>query len=271
MVNIQQISNLTDLKALKHQYFAQATAALDGMWHFGFVPNASHFGFFEGKNLLGYCAINTEGYLLQFYLAPEAKIQAEVLFSSIINDKNSFIGAVKGAFVSTAESHYLSLCLDNTSVFKVNALMFKENKQAQINPHPTIEMTLAQPDQLNDFITFAVAAIGAPKEWLTGYYGNLIKRNELWGYWCDNKIVASGECRLFDEQQTSYADLGMIVAPSERGKGLATRIVNFLKQYANNQGLTAICSTESSNIAAQKAIIKAGFITQNRIIQFDFA
>ncbi|MEZ9417968.1 GNAT family N-acetyltransferase, partial [Vibrio sp. 10N.286.49.E1] len=35
--------------------------------------------------------------------------------------------------------------------------------------------------------------------------------------------------------------------------------------------LEAMCSTESSNIGAQKAITRAGLSSKHRILQFDFS
>lgn len=271
MLDIKKISTLSNLSELKTAYFAESTAPLDGMWHFGFVPMSDHFGFYENGNLVGYCVLNGEGYLLQFYLAPTASTHIEDLFPLIVENNSSVIGKVKGAFVSTAEPQYLSLCVDITESFKVNAMMYRQRPTAVANNIENIEMTLATEEQLEQFVKFASSAIGAPKEWLTGYYGNLIARQELWGYWESNDILATGECRKFDEHQTQFADLGMIVAQQERGKGLATRVIHFLKQHANSQGLEAMCSTESSNIGAQKAIKRAGLSSKHRILQFDFS
>ncbi|PMM57220.1 GNAT family N-acetyltransferase [Vibrio splendidus] len=275
MLGIKKISVLSDLNELKTAYFTEATAPLDGMWHFGFVPMSDHYGFYENDKLVGYCVLNGEGYLLQFFLAPTASANIADLFTLIIENNSSVIGEVKGAFVSTAEPQYLSLCVDNTELFKVNAMMYRQNSQASSDCDSgrieEIEMSLATEEQLDQLVEFASSVIGAPKEWLTGYYGNLIARQELWGYWENNNVLATGECRKFDEHQTQFADLGMIVAQEERGKGLAARVIHFLKQHANSQGLEAMCSTESSNIGAQKANKRAGLSSKHRILQFDFS
>ncbi|WP_272873082.1 GNAT family N-acetyltransferase, partial [Vibrio anguillarum] len=81
---------------------------------------------------------------------------------------------------------------------------------------------------MEQFVEFAATTIGAPEQWLTGYFGNLIDRKELFGYWSENELIATGECRLSDEYQTEYADLGMIVAQSQRGKGIATQLLKWL-------------------------------------------
>jgi len=162
------------------------------------------------------------------------------------------------------------MCLDNTSTFTVNSLMYQHVGNETQCDVSEVKLTLANSDQLESLVTFAIEAIGAPKEWLSGYYANLIKRKELWYYALDGKISATGECRYFDEYQTPYADLGMIVSPAYRGQGMATQVLNQLLKVAKEKGLKAICSTEVGNIAAQKAINKAGLLAPNRIVQFDF-
>ncbi|WP_282167626.1 GNAT family N-acetyltransferase [Shewanella japonica] len=269
MIDIKPIDKLESISQLKAQYFALSSAPLDGMWHFGFVPMASHFGFYEQDNLVGFCCINDENYLLQFYLAPEAETDAKALFRFIAQQQSQVIKQVKGAYVSTAEPHYLSLCLDNSTQFAVNALMYQQLVPVNNNV-TTLTLALAKPEQLQQFVEFAATNIGAPEQWVSGYYGNLISRKELFGYWQNGELLATGECRLFDEYQTEYADLGMIVAQSHRGKGLATQVLSSLINLANDRGLTPICSTETGNIGAQKAIERAGLMPQNRIVQIAF-
>jgi predicted acetyltransferase len=270
MIKIESIESLSELSELKQAYFEQATAPLDGMWHFGFAPIAKHFGFYFNGHLVGFCCINEEAYMLQFYLQPDYQIHSQQLFTLISEQNSSVIGNVKGAFVSTAEPHYLSLCLDNSSEFKVNALMYQQANGADDKANKNVELQLATSEQLAEFVKFTAANIGAPEQWLNSYYGDLIARHGLFGYWNDMQLLAAGECRLFDHYQTEYADLGVIVSQLERGQGIAKGVLTVLVQYAANKGLTAMCSTESDNIAAQKAISSVGFISNNRIVQFEF-
>lgn len=62
----------------------------------------------------------------------------------------------------------------------------------------------------------------------------------------------------------------MIVAESERGQGIGTRVLKGLVSIANKRGLIPICSTESNNFGAHKAICRAGLQPLNRIIQIEF-
>ena len=129
-------------------------------------------------------------------------------------------------------------------------------------------MTSVDSAQLPQVVDFAVASIGAPEEWLSGYFANLIDRRELFGVWENGQLVATGKSRGYDEYQTEYADVGVIVAESERGRRMATQVLRQLVAMNEASGLKSICSTEKTNVAAQKAIGRAGFLANNRIIQF---
>jgi len=250
----------------------QTTAPLDGMWLRGFVPIATHFGFYENEELVGYCCINDDNYLLQFHLCPENQNQAFIIFDSILTQNNSPIEEIKGAFVSTAEPLYLSLCLDGFSNFEVNALMYQLDKNLITgrNQESELQLKIVKPDQLAEVVKFENTNIGAPEEWLTDYNTNLINREEVLGYWENGRLLAIGECRESVEYQTDYADLGVIVDASMRGKGYATKILKQLVTRTEAKGLKPICSTEKTNIGAQKAISRAGFFAGHRIIQFEF-
>lgn len=269
MIEIKRIDSIETLSALKQKYLEQTVAPLDGMWLLGFVPISQHFGFYEDNQLAGFCCINNEGYLLQFYFSPQYSYQANDLFALIVEQNSSVIGHVKGAFVSTAEPVYLSMCLDNYSSFNVNALMYQLRLNVDNEKQAPLKMLKAMSSQLLEFVEFAKASIGAPEEWVTGYYANLISKGELFGYWEDGQLIASGECRRFDDFQKEYADLGMVVLPSERRKGLGIRVMLFLVAYAQQNQIIPICSTEKTNIGAQKAISKVGFVSDHRIIQFE--
>ena len=270
MITIKEMTQQKELYQLKEAYFNDASAPLDGMWHFGFVPMSTHFGFYHYNELVGFCCINDDGYLLQFHMNKELLAHAEHLFLAIIQSQTS-IGLIKGAFASTAEPHYFALCFDNLPDCKTNSLMYQHVKFLNGSDIDDIDLNLADQGELESLVTYAINAIGAPKEWLTMYYANLIERKELWCFTKNDQIIATGECRFFDQFQSNYAELGVIVAAKHRGQGIATRVLDKLARHASSQGLHPICSTEKINIAAQKAIENAGFYAPHRIVKFDSA
>ncbi len=231
----------------------------------------SYFGFYENEIIVGFCCINDDGYVLQFHVIPERQNQASHLFDMILTQKETPLKGIKGAFVSTPEPQYLSLCLDSFRQFNVHTLMYQkgEGKNQDLPQETQMQMTVVEFEQLAEAVEFAKDANGAPEEWFTGYFTNLINRQELHGFWQDGRLAATGECRGFDQYQTEYADLGFIVGQLQRGQGLGTKVFKYLVTLAESKGLKPICSTEKSNIGAQKAISRAGLFAGNRIIQFD--
>ena len=272
MIQIIAVESIGQLSELKQQYIGQTTAPLDGMWLCGFVPMASHFGFYENEKLVGFCCINDEGYLLQFCLCQQNQGQSSHLFDSVLTQNDSSFQKITGAFASTAEPQYLSLCLDSFSIFKVHTLMYQLDKDSKAVPEhePVLHRTVVRSEQLSEMVDFAKTNTGAPEQWLTGYYTNLINRQELFGFWRNGQLLATGESRGYDEYQTDYADLGVIVDESKRGKGLGTNVLKQLITITETKGLKPICSTEKTNIGAQKAISRAAFFVGNRILQFVF-
>lgn len=267
MIKILQEDSVEALALFKAQYLQQTTAPLDGMWLIGFVPLAKHYGFYLESELIGYCCVNDDGYLLQFHLNDSHQLEAAELLTRIVTNGCDVMSDIQGAFTSTAEPQMLSYCADAFTKFSVNALMYQYPLENAIADSAK-PLSLLDRDQLALAVTFAHEAIGAPTEWLTRYFENLIDRQELFGYFDNDTLAATGECRLFDDYQSEYADLGVIVSPDHRRSGIATRVIQQLTSYACAKHLKPICSTEQTNIGAQKAISNAGFFAPHRIIQF---
>ena len=265
-MRIERVESLPALDGLKQRYLEHTSAPLDGMWLHGFVPMAAHFALYDADQLAGYLCVNDEGYLLQFHVEAAWAARASALFEAFVIHAPALVGPIAGAFVSTAEPRMLSLCLDHYVHFEVHALMY------EFGPSTTTEPLALEPlraAQLPVAVRFAVDAIASPEAWVTGYYAQLIERGELHGVWKEGALIATGENRAREDLSTPHADLGVVVAPAHRGRGLATQILATLAADNERGGVHSICSTERDNLAAQGAITRAGFVARNRIIRFD--
>lgn len=259
---------MDSLSRLRTQYLERTTAPLDGMWLTGFVPLARHFGLIEDDEVIGFFCLNEDGHLLQFFVAETHQQKSSRLFETLVHEGHVTSGEISGAFVSTAEPLFLSLCLDQFAEFEVHSLMYRRAGAAEPVAGAALELLPVEQEQLSVAVEFAVTAIAAPEGWVTGYYENLISRGELFGVWKDGDLIATGESRRNDESQKSYVDLGVVVAKAARGRGLATRVLGQLDTMNQAQGLQSICSTEKGNLGAQKAISRAGFVSDHRILRF---
>jgi GNAT superfamily N-acetyltransferase len=254
----------TDIADRRAAYLRTLMAPLDGMWENGFLPMADHWEISHQNRPVGFCAINADRKMLSFDV-PDAALQRAAFRACLAHLQAS------GAFVSTTEPAYLALCADHQSSMAVNALMYTAMDAAPTPPQTPAGMTVraALPDDLDTAIGFGVAAIQADRDWLTSYFQERIAKHELFGLWQGHALVATGECRISPNQQ-AVADVGMIVGQPYRKQGLATYMLRHLTSIAAQQELTVICSTESGNIAAQKAIERAGFVARHRLLDFEF-
>ncbi len=261
-----QISEVTndDIAALRADYLAKLAAPFDGMWE-AFAGMATPWAFSVDGKLVGFAAVNGERQILQFFLRNE--FDARDLFARLIGEQD-----VKGAVVPSCDTQALALALDHQKSLKTAAIMYDfpakaPNAPAQF-PADT-EFTPVTPVMLDQAVQFAHQTLGASEEWLNGYFAGLVSRHELFALWQDGQIIATGECRVSDTQQ-GIADVGMVVGKNNRRSGIATNVLRALAEEARAKALQPICSTETSNIGAQKAITRAGFVSTHRILDITF-
>ena len=62
--------------------------------------------------------------------------------------------------------------------YKVHTLMYQLDNNSKSVPQqePVLQMTVVKSEQLSEMVDFAKTNTGAPEQWLTGYYTNLINR-----------------------------------------------------------------------------------------------
>ena len=153
------------------------------------------------------------------------------------------------------------------------AQMFQLDSTATLQPPDFAlgcQLRSISADELTTAVRFAVQAIQCHEGWVHGYFDDLIHKQELFGLWSNEQLIATGECRV-SQLQPPCADVGMVVSPDHRGQGHAANILRWLVQQCWEKGLNPICSTESGNLAAQRAIRNAGFVAYHRIMKFQLA
>jgi RimJ/RimL family protein N-acetyltransferase len=265
MVSMQHCSQLSELNHLKAAYLRGLAAPMDGMWDAGFVPQAQHWEIKMRDEQAGYCAVTDEGALLQFFLLPAFEVHGPAIFEHVVSQD-----VVHKAVASTIDPLFLSLCLDVQKQVTVHTYMYEVRPEAE--PHDSLtsglEFSPVDETDLDRTVDFQRSCLGKDQdlsEWLRAYSGNLLGRRELFVLHRDDEWVGLGECRKSDSQ-AGVADLGMMVGPEHRRRGWGTVILRRLKAHGAASGLRLICSTTVDNSAAQKAILRAGFVSHHRIM-----
>ena len=250
----------------KQRYAEQLPIPLDGMWQ-SFVDAAQHYELVIAGTVVGYGCIDSEKRVLQFAtdVGPETRIAC---FDQLIDTSKA-----ETAVVATCEQEFLDACEHRScSPPTIVALMYHVPTASRIESANSLQdcrVDWITKPHLDGAVTMAHDAIGAPADWLNKYYTERIAGRELLGIWKGERLIGTGECRP-SRRRAGFADLGMIVSPDFRCQGLATDILRWLIRYGHEQGLQAICSTQPQNVAAQRAIEKAGFVQYHQILQYEF-
>ncbi len=269
MISLQAIDDVANIQSMKHAYLATLQAPLDGMWD-AIANGSPHWTILVDGEPAGYFVTDESGVLLQFHLRPEyGPLSAEV-FRYVLKER-----AIGSALVSTADPLLDPLCEAIASASVDHTLLYEIDSEKERMPVVVTQGLTFQPVDATDLgrvVLFQQSCLDSEQDmtdWLRGYSSNLIARGELFCLYRRNEWIGLGELRRSDSQP-GIADLGVMVSPEYRRRGWATDILVRLLAICDREGLQAICSTTVDNIASQKAIERAGFVSRHRLVEVNF-
>ena len=266
MLTYIQLEDPHAIQKLRDNYLSTLIAPLDGMWENQIIAHATFWEIYSDNQLVGYYCTDLNNYLLRFYLLNNYLTRSQEIFRWVISTSN-----IQTALVNTIEPLYLSLCLDLQASITVHSYLFRDNTHVTM-PFKLTDYSFRKADE-HDFshvARFYRTNTEGPGAWIEGFLHKRFKREELFVLYAEHMLVATGEC-IPSEQQTPYADLGMVVAQTYRGQGLGSAMLIQLKEYCYKAGWQPICSCAADNLASKKAIEKAGFSSEHRILQITFS
>ncbi|MCP4362400.1 MAG: GNAT family N-acetyltransferase [Chloroflexi bacterium] len=270
MIVLQQVDAVEDIAGLKKAYLRSLVAPQDCYWETAVIGLAPHIILTVNGQAVGYCAINKADCLLEFYVNSPA-LAAE-LFATVLTERG-----VKTAVAGTNDPFYLSLCLDRQQKVAVNTYLFHVLEPLPTNPSPGTIFRLGMQTDLAALVDFygrnneyedtesIEAGFGGRQQ----YAQDLINKGQVFLLTEGPAIIGIGECR-FSVSQPVYADIGMIVEREQRRCGWGTQLLRQLGSYCKQHGRQPICSCAADNIASRKAIEKAGFVAQHRLLDIWF-
>ncbi|GAB6988733.1 GNAT family N-acetyltransferase [Paenibacillus pini] len=266
MIECCELNNLKEIEDLRLRYIESLVAPMDGMWESAIIENSTFWIIKCDGSKAGYFCVDENMCLLQFELLEKYRNLARDIFCYIISSKN-----IRNANCSTIEPFYLSLCLDLTKRVSVNSYLFYDGKRVKpllikFNNKIFKQATIREMDKLIDF--YRINTEGS-NEWIPEFIEQLIQREQLFVLYDDENILGTGEC-IISQKQKPYADIGMVVSKEYRRMGIGTYILTLLKEHCYEKNCRPICSSSQTNIGSIKAIEKAGFMSNHRILNITF-
>ena len=255
----------SDVQHLRDAYLRTLVAPMDGMWEGTAIAGATFWGIRDGGRHAGYASIGADHALLRVHLAADSQSQAQDIFRWILSTHR-----IRRAIASTIEPPYLSLCLDAQDGLAIHSYLFRD--ASRVDPASDLgdcAFRRAERGEFEAIARFYRAQTDGAGEWIGAFVRERLDRGELFGLYEGHAVVATGEC-IPSRAQPPYADLGMVVARSHRGKGLGSALLVRLKGRCYEAGWRPICSCAAANGASKRAIEKAGFISDHRMVEIAF-
>ena len=263
-MKLVKVNDPEEIEYYRQTYYEEILAPIDGMWEMLFYAGAeSYLINLDGKSI-GYCKIDEAKCLYLVYLEQLHKIEIDQFINELIATKK-----VSSAKMASSEPLSFNACLSRANSVTLDTFLYQYPNELKPNLKITENQRFVLAASKDKQITLDFFKAHANFDDQFGYTDRLLSRSELYFLYENDKLVATGECRLSDSQP-NYADVGMIVNTSERGRGLATLMLNLLVDVGLKKGRKLICSTTHDNPASQIAIYRSGFISMHRIYQMTF-
>ncbi len=257
-----QLEHPDVIQQMRNNYLHTLVAPMDGMWENAIIAHATYWEIQERGQYVGYFCIDSNNYLLRFHLLENYQVRAQEIFRWIVSTYR-----IQYAIASTIEPLYFSLCLDIQKSITLHNYLFRDHKRIELSSclnHGIVRK--AEKAELDDISRFYHANTEGSGEWIEAFLHERLYREDLFVLYDQQTLLATGEC-IPSQKQIPYADLGVVVAQAHRGRGLGTSILLQLKQHCYKAGWKPICSCSADNHASKKAIEKAGFISEHRMVK----
>ncbi len=262
MITCLQLEQPNIIQQIREDYLHTLIAPMDGMWESAVIQHATFWEIQDQEQQGGHFCIDSNNCLLRFHLLESYQAQAQEIFRWILSTHH-----IQYAIAGTIEPLYFSLCLGFQKSCKLHTYLFQDNIQIKPALRPTnIVFTKAEKSEFAAISRFYHANTEGSGEWIEAFLHKRLNQGELFVLYDQQTLVATGEC-IPSPKQLPYADLGMVVARSYRGKGLGSSMLIQLKQHCYAVGWKPICSCAADNHASRKAIEKAGFISEHSMVK----
>ena len=175
---------------------------------------------------------------------------------------------IKEAFVGTNNPTYQAIAMHLQQKVSVDTYLFRDFFKTDLK-NEMGNLRAAETKELDRVVAFYHKSIGAPKGWLEGYLGNLVGKGEVHINEEADEILGACEVRS-STSHPKVANIGMVVSPDHRRKGIGSYLLGKAKEMAIYRGLQPICSCEKGNVASLKSIHSNGFRSVHQVLLLEF-
>ncbi len=265
MMRFTRLERFEIIQQMRSDYLHTLNAPMDGMWESVIISQALFWEMQDEERHVGHFCLDASNSLLRFFLIEEYQAQAQEIFHQVISTYE-----LRDAIASTGETLYFALCLDFQRSVTPQSYLFRDQRHIKVPIDLlTHSFRKAERRELETLVRFYQENSEGPGEWIEPFLRERLDREEVFVGFSQHTLVATGEC-IPSQSQPPFADLGVVVAQSYRGKGLGRSVLLHLKERCYEAGWKPICSCAVDNHASKKAIEGAGFLSEQRSVKVTF-
>lgn len=199
-----------------------------------------------------------DGELVEFHVDPSRHDRTQTTFDAAI--------AATGAAVVLCKSFdraLLHAALARPAVTAATGILFRSLWGRPSVDHSNSDFRLATSADIQPISAINDDFFGGVEE-----IERLISSDGLYVLERDGAVMGCGT-RVRVNANRDAVDLGMLVSKAERGKGYGTHIITRMRDDVLEAGLVPVCGCAARNRASWRALSKAGFADEHRLLRIE--
>ena len=203
-------------------------------------------------------AVVFENTLIEFYVAKSHSHLLLELYDEIVAS-----AGITKIFCKSFDTQLLFAALSNHKEVSTLGFMFRRNDNKPFQKNDLISDRLGTIDDIESILKINDDFFESKDE-----IASYIESNNLFIFESAGEIIGCGIASIVNPGRKNI-DIGMLVSPNERNLGYGAYIVSYMKDHFQMKGYRPICGCSADNVASQKTLAKAGFVSEHRILQID--
>ncbi|MCX7749042.1 MAG: GNAT family N-acetyltransferase [Clostridia bacterium] len=256
-----QVQNVNEKSELRKKYL---DSLIEPQEYFleQFMKDAAIYKFLYNHELAGYCIINEENTILEFYLEKEYIAKKEVIFRHVIKEL-----AIQSAYCKSFDHLFLNICMQYFQFHCIHGFLFRDYSDSCYKEKNAIHDIHARKCLASDVADILSINDGffSGKDEIEHYVDN----NNLILFEKNGSLIGCGLYQRVIDDKDDF-DIGMLVDPKFRKLGYGSYILNYMKELCIKSNFRPICGCGFENAASRKCIENAGFINLHILAKFSF-
>ncbi len=211
----------------------------------------------EGR-IAGYAIVSENDILYEFFVIPEYGFQSDELFNLVLNELN-----LMGAMVQTFDAAILNPVLRLGWPYRVVGCLYRDFAAVPAVPlDGSLTVRVAGPEDL-PLLSMQDDEVFDPRERLA----REVESGSVFLFYRGSELAGCGfMTRIHDPFPN--VDLGVWTHPDYRHRGVAKRIIAYLRNLSLERGLFPQCGCDVNNLPSRKTLAGCGFVSRYSLLEF---